>query len=644
VLSATSAAQDIGLFEQLYNRVQELVVPNFNSQMNPNPTQVLLFEMPGLAINRADYDEASWIGGGYAGSQPDAMVARLVNRATYFAGPTFIDSGRTISNTWRALLYQYIVPVVDNPDAVAKADEARVQLNNGSLSTVYETRLDAYESTLAQLTNARDDCLLKQPAAICAKNLVTWNERLRRRWFSLEVARRDVAAAESRLLALQVSDLTTTFADALEQFASNERIDVGAATAGQSYYYTSLSPSNWWRWWPQNVGSWDFSVDALATININITNPNPTIALQPSRGSATLSGSVLTYTALENSGIDRIGISYTDPSIGNSTKIRYISVNVIGNDVSAASTAFVKLSITSQQSRASASSKSSFSQTFLSTTDRSTSNSYSNFGWWGSSGSSYSSSSSSSSSTTNSVSYSSSQSFSSSNSDSSLSFEIARVSISRPWLDVSLLSYYPVAIRGVAKGAWSDGTAQASPRVLHALKVLPVAFIVARNIVIRNTAWGATYDATVANSRSSTTSDSQGSSSRVSIGPFFTGSSSSAGSSSSTGRDYQERSSFKSESSSSNTAGSLTIKGPQIIAWACTIVPAFPTASEDEVVAFEQRQVAKTAMRLAATKTATTSTTATASSPTTASSSSPSSSSSSSPSSGTTTAPTTAKN
>jgi hypothetical protein len=171
-----------------------------------------------------------------------------------------------------------------------------------------------------------------------------------------------------------------------------------------------------------------------------------------------------------------------------------------------------------------------------------------------------------------------------------MSFEFAKVSISRPWLDTSLLSFYPVAIAGLAKNAWSDGLVQVdSPKnnVVHVFKLLPTAFLVARNIKIYSSSWGSVRSAI-------SDSSAAGSSGRVSIGPFYAGSSTASGSAS--------RSAAAQTSFNTNT---LTIAGPQIIGWLATPMPAFPTASVDEVEAYaRQRSVPASAPTTAATTTA----------------------------------------
>jgi len=203
------------------------------------------------------------------------------------------------------------------------------------------------------------------------------------------------------------------------------------------------------------------------------------------------------------------------------------------------------------------------------------------WGWFSASGSTSSSSTSQSSSSAT-VSES-----------SSLEFSLARVLITRPWLDTSMLSFYPVAIRNLAINGWSDGAiSPAKGQTQFKFKLLPVAMLVARNILVSNMKDEQSQDFVAASSSSS-------SSLRVSYGPFFSGSTST--SSANSNRDYKEKSNY--------SAGSLSIRGPQIIGWVCTPVPPFPTSDESGVRKWEAEQIQR--QNIARNSTATNATTAT---------------------------------
>jgi hypothetical protein len=163
-----------------------------------------------------------------------------------------------------------------------------------------------------------------------------------------------------------------------------------------------------------------------------------------------------------------------------------------------------------------------------------------------------------------------------------------------------------LASTSTAHGTWSDGNIAPNKNTRYMFKVLPVAFLVARNIKIENSQWQSSMSSLAGSISSSSSSYSSSNSQRASVGPFFIGSSNSASASSSAsgGRSYAESSTFTSASGSS--AGTLAIKGPQIVGWLCSPMPAFPTATADEVVAFEDAQLAKYTKKQAALSTTST--------------------------------------
>jgi hypothetical protein len=586
-LSGFAVADDNNLFATFYDSVVDMVIPSYNPG-STTPSQVVLFEMPGVGINRAEWDSNAWAANNFAARQPEAVVASFVDRLPLFNGPTFIDSGSRISTFWDTFLHQYIIPTAQDPNQVAKADAAKAALANDTLLTTYTQRLNTYDSALAQYDNQRTDCLSKSSATVCSKRMVSWTDRLRRSWFSLEVARRDISSAEALVLALQVLDLKNLFADALEQLGSSQRIDVGGEGFGSTYYVTYLTPSNFWRWWPQNVGVADYQVQSTDPLQFNYTRPGATVTFGPKQGTFAFNNATGVATYVPNglyTGVDRVGFTYTTAT---GSAVEYKVINVIGSEVLLADTAFTSVSVSSSSSASSASRSSAYSNTFATDTTTTTTASWS---WWSFSGST------STDTTTSSATSSFAQSSSfSTGSSSSMSFELARVNINRPWLDTSLLQYKPVAIRGIVKGGWSDGTLKTIKNTEQRFKVLPVAFLVARNIKISNTAWS--NRASTLSETSSSSVSTTGRSTQVSIGPFFIGYS--RGSPTSSSRDYRENSSFKEDAASSNRAGTLSIQGPQVIGWVCTALPLFPNASEEEVNAFEDAQLKKFYKQLAA--------------------------------------------
>jgi hypothetical protein len=559
-----AASSDANLFADLYNKIEKMVIPQYDPSVG-SPTQVILFEMPGVAVNRDEYDNTAWAAGGYLRRQPDAILAQFVDRLPYYTGPTFVDSGSKISTLWGFFMYQYIIPIVDDPVQVQKVNDARAALANGTLQTTYNTASAAYEVSFNEFTSFRTNCLgLSTSAAgsqggpgVCAAQGVIYRERLKRKWFSLEVARRDIAAAESKIIALQVQDLKNIFAEQLYAYANNERTDMGSDGFGQTYYQTFATPSNFWRWWP-STGIFDYSVSSDGTGSTVTVPAGGTITQTTGKGTLVAVGSTNNFTYTPNlgvTGVDSFVYRINNTAGAGSTKLVTVTIGIVGNDVVAADTAFVR--VTSSSSESSKDEKKSTSKLDASIE---ASGSYGLFSASGSASTSISKSR---------------ESLVQTGSTFSVSFELARVLITRPWLDTAVLSFYPVAIRNLAKNGWSDGTIAPAPGPLaFKFKLLPVAFLVARNIEIKSTFSKFQTDL------QTETTDSKASV-KVGYGPFFSGSASASYASSD--RNYKESSSVKSDG--------ISIRGPQVIAWVCTPIPPFPTSDEPGVRAWEADQV-----------------------------------------------------
>jgi hypothetical protein len=152
---------------------------------------------------------------------------------------------------------------------------------------------------------------------------------------------------------------------------------------------------------------------------------------------------------------------------------------------------------------------------------------------------------------------SSTQSLSSS-SNVNIQFEVAKVKISRPWLDTSLLRYSPIAITGLRSGTWASQLLSQS----DLFPLLPSSMVIARNIKVTSSS----FASSTASAFQSAADPSSGTT--VTVGPFSAGPSPTLGGPSST---------------SSYSSGALTIPGPQIIGWVCSRIPYFPNANVDDL-------------------------------------------------------------
>ena len=144
----------------------------------------------------------------------------------------------------------------------------------------------------------------------------------------------------------------------------------------------------------------------------------------------------------------------------------------------------------------------------------------------------------------------------------SISFEIAKVKIIRPWFDMGLLRYSPIAVTGLVAGAWSTGTVDANAM----FPMLPTSFIVARNVYI-SSSWSASMSS-ILTQATNTSFDTN-----VQIGPFTIGS-----------NNNQYTSPYSKSSAASFNGQSIFIRGPMIIGWVCkTLNFVFPNANVDEL-------------------------------------------------------------
>jgi hypothetical protein len=579
--TSAEATDDSNFFELLYAKLADVMAPS-SASANGKPSQVFLMEVPGLAIAREDFDTAYWQANDFRRRQPAAVFAELVDRAPRYWDVTFVDSGATVSKIWENLMRQYMVPALESDVQRLRKDEARALLENGTLSEDFFDALEEYEVALDASLAARTQCLTQYASSpeICSQRLKIDQLRVRSRWFDMETRRRDLESAQATLLALQVADLKVIFADALQNFERNRRVDVGAESYGATFQQTFATPSNWWQWWELTTTDYDAVVaagdtevtarwdelpgnaDLVALIDGATALPGaPVLTRAPDNGELLeLSDTQFRYLANDGfAGADSFRIAMSNAT--GAAEI-VVTLGVTGPAVSAADTAFVSVSMTSAES----SSTSATAYSSLSVSARSRVS----FGFFSSGGASSFSSSS----------YA--NQFTSSTSTSSISFEIAKVAISRPWLDPTLLSYKPVGVRGTSPGAWSDGRGLPSTDTSLLFPLLPTGFIVARNVELTSDSWSS-----MAEQLSAVSSKRERAGYGVQLGPFFAGSSRISG---------RRDSSHTYTTSTFTDSNALSIGGPLIIGWTCVPLPFFPTASSQDI---EQRNLGYVATTVA---------------------------------------------
>jgi hypothetical protein len=173
-----------------------------------------------------------------------------------------------------------------------------------------------------------------------------------------------------------------------------------------------------------------------------------------------------------------------------------------------------------------------------------------------------------------------------------ISLEYALVDIQRPWLSSDLFYMQGWYLNGAKKNAISTG--QAADQVGNAAELLPMIpeqMLVIRNVRISTSQWGSLSTAlktAYGSSQGSTSASSSNiaGSAGVSLGFISFGGSASHSSSSSSGQG----SSFNSANSSSYFGSTfdgqtLSIKGAQVVAYLCDIVPACPTLDDPQLAA-----------------------------------------------------------
>lgn len=524
------------------------------------PASVFLMELPGLAIAREDLDVNYWANSGFEGRIPDGVFAAFVDRAPKYWDTTFTDSGARISDLWYLFMTSYVVDPNDDPVALKAVATAEAKLANSSLETDFLTALDAFDNAQNAAFQRRKDCLSSRAdPTFCAIEQVVPELRSSVAWFNMEVRRRSLLNAQATILALQTSDLKSVFANALQDFQRALRIDVGAAGYGTKYYATFATPSNWWTWWPVTSYNYDLIADVPAGSNSGVgdmlfsecqsqgspcfpqIDPTKVVILsQPQNGQVSLNttSGFIHYVANPGfSGADYFSILPTN----DTASALSISVGVGSGLSAAARSAFA--TVTCASSESTTSSSSSYTSVNVGVAARV------RYGLVRVSGG------------TNVGVQVGSSSFSSSDTSSKMTFSIAKVQITRPWLNPLLLAFYPVGMKGIVPGAWSDGTGLPSSTVDYQLPLLPTSFVVAKDIVIANSALTASNSASSYAVKTDT-------SIAVSYGPFFSGKA--RVQTSNTGQRKQEK-------STADSSG-LNIPGPQVIGWVCNPLPKFPNA------------------------------------------------------------------
>jgi hypothetical protein len=537
------AQNDWDVFRLLYDRVADIVTPGLSA--DGHPLEIFLVEMPGLAIRREDFDRAAWRAGGFSTRSPSAAEATLVDRVPTYTSIVFADSGRKISQLWGYLLSQFVVPVELDKAQQALLQDADLHLANGTLEAEVSRRETLYENALENSLANRAQCLADREPSVCAQKAIVWREELRRSWFALETKRGELETAESRVIGLQNRDMNNAFARALEVYTEQKRVDIGAQEFGTEYWSTSLQPSNWWTWWPLDATLYDGVADPRINGGVVTFADGAGVSAldsEPAHGTVTFGSAELTYEADDGYiGADEISWATTDSELV--TKRVAVNGPVLEQDDAA------WVSVSMDQNSIVDTADSEYASFHFSTTLRAQ-NALKFTGNF------------------NSSLVRSDERVQFASSQFNVSFEIAKVSIQRPWIDLTLLDLTPVGLRGVRPGGWSDGSAFFAQVSSYAFKLLPTSFVVARNIRLSSAAIDQYSEAI------EETFDI-GADASLQIGPFFTG----------TRQSTVDGSSSRTFTSSRFNSGVLEIDGPQIIGWSCAPLAQFPTADWEEIAA-----------------------------------------------------------
>jgi len=530
---------DSEIFRILYDKVADATTTGVD--LEGRVTQVFLMELPGLGIRREDFDPDLWAANNFVDPMPAANYARLVDRVPKYNSLAFTDSGRTISSIWNLVLRQFVVPLDLNPAAEDLAEYSRQQLANSTLEDDVQFRFDQWQGSLENSLSERQACLASREPSICAQQAVVWREDLRRSWYALEVVKSQLQAAQSRLISLQVRDLTTMFTAVLERSEQAKRVDVGASTYGEEFYHTTATPSNWWTWFPLDLSSYNVVIDENAgTTDISVPTGS-TIINGPLSGTATINAAQDTIRYTANDGFiggDRI--VYLD----NNGEAITVTIAVNGDVANADPFAFTTVSVSAADTQVEFTSKYQLLHR-------------NNFFVQNSGAITYTGSFGGSLNTQTGYTFASG-SF-------SIEFELAKVQITRRWFDTTLFFLTPVGVRGVRQFGFSDGNPLFTKETDFLFDLLPTHMVIARNIRLSSD--------TIQQQQSTMQSvETWGSSNSVRLGPFVAGRSN---------LNYKNSNTYS--RASFTGSGDLEIQGPQIIGWVCSPMPAFPTADFNDI-------------------------------------------------------------
>jgi hypothetical protein len=576
----TAAGNDDSVFRQIYDTVAAATTGG--TTLSGAEPQILLLELPGLTIRREDYSAPQWRSEGFARRSPDSLMSSLVDRVPTYSSVVFSDSGRRISSMWRQLLRSYVVK--DNAlvqrridrlqnDAKPAREKLRSMRNNLADSNVLG---DAVKVAGERVERDIDDgvdfaslCMRENDGDVsrCANSMRFVRERAASDLFDWLTLRSDLTGAESAVIRASRGDLETRMVNALENFEQSLRVDVGAQAYGTQYQATRFVPSDWHTWWPLDPASYDsvLRVDAPeAYYEIGNCEFAPTILVEPAYGVVQLhppEGSspvwALSYTlhsSVDSTFVGTDFVRYTCPLEGCTVDAPCTwTIGVDGDVLQRDESAFVQVSF-DQRSATSAAADSQFGQFHID-------------GKLGPRVTDGLASVSDAPERRISIASESSATY-------KFAFEIAKVRIERPWLDLTLLDIEELALKGVSRHAWSDGSPFFAQRRQFLFKLLPTAMIIARNVRIASSSLAShsqTLEA-IASGGDSTAS--------LQIGPFVAGA---IDHQAAQDVDVNKATHYATSSYDAKTS-TLSIDGPQIIGWLCAPLPAFPNIDESDLV------------------------------------------------------------
>ncbi len=268
------------------------------SESRPMSSEVFHMALPGSSISWQDLDDNIFNLRNRGGVDPDLLKHQMVDMIPARA-PYFVDSGRRLSHLYKILLTNFIDPTnVTSGSSTIDAYKNAIQLvfksdysPSGLVLFVNQTREIAKE-TFNRVSRIRTDCLLNEPAEICARKMALYQSEVDNQNLVYQLSRRYLSGGLTKILANHAKNLNTIMTKSFQGYLSGLRTAVGGRAYMEPYLLTTFEPSNFHCWWNSLAAEAECPTRESAFVQVRVLHTSSDTKTSSSTTSSTFGATI----------------------------------------------------------------------------------------------------------------------------------------------------------------------------------------------------------------------------------------------------------------------------------------------------------------------------------------------------------------